>query len=249
MRHPLRIAVLALMTSFSAGTAAAQQPAPAPKPVWVNLKSGVYHCPGTEHYGTTSDGEYLPEATAIGRGYSPNGGRRCSEDAPSRLTDAPGAARPVPTLLPDSGPPMPSGGLTDCVVLVLKDGDTIECKAQGAVRLIGIDTPERDQVPFGTAATAGMAALLPAGATVQLSPDKTQRDRYGRLLAYAWYEGASVNWLMIRQGWAVSLRYPPDTRYADWFDKAEARAHAEQRGLWRVDGFSCRPNKHRAKQC
>jgi micrococcal nuclease len=144
---------------------------------------------------------------------------------------------------------MPTVGLTNCVVLVLKDGDTIECKAQGPVRLIGIDTPERDQMPFGTAATAGMAALLPAGATVRLSPDKTQRDRFGRILAYVWYEGASVNWLMIRQGWAVSLRYPPDTRYADWFDKAEARAHAEQRGLWRVDGFYCRPRDHRAGRC
>ena len=249
MRRPLRIVALALLAACSVGTAAAQQPAPAAKPVWVNLKSGVYHCPGTEHYGTTSSGEFLPEATAIGRGYSPNGGRRCGEAAATPSLDTSGVVRPVPTLLPDSGPPMPTAGLTDCVVLVLKDGDTIECKAQGPVRLIGIDTPERDQMPFGTAATAGMAALLPAGATVRLSPDKTQRDRYGRILAYAWYEGASVNWLMIRQGWAVSLRYPPDTRYADWFDKAEARAHAEQRGLWRVDGFYCRPRDHRAGKC
>jgi endonuclease YncB( thermonuclease family) len=249
MPHLLRIAALTLLTAFSAGTAAAQQTASSAKPVWVNLKSGVYHCPGTEHYGTTTNGEYLPEATAIGRGFSPNGGRRCSEAAASPSMDAAGAARPVPTLLPDSGPPMPTTGLSDCKVLVLKDGDTIQCQAQGAVRLIGIDTPERDQVPFGTAATAGMAALLPAGATVQLSPDKSQRDRYGRILAYAWYQGASVNWLMIRQGWAVSLRYPPDTGYADWFDRAEARAVAEQRGLWRVGGFSCRPSKHRAKLC
>jgi micrococcal nuclease len=79
--------------------------------------------------------------------------------------------------------------------------------------------------------------------------DKDLRDRYGRLLAYAWYQGASVNWLMIRQGWAVSVRYPPNTRFAEIFDSAESRAHTEQRGLWRVDGFSCRPNKHRAGQC
>jgi len=191
MPHPLRIAALALLTACSVGTAAAQQPAPAPT----------------------------------------------------------GPRAPIPTLLPDSGPPTPAAGLADCVVLVLKDGDTIQCKVQGAVRLIGIDTPERDQVPFGTAATAGMAALLPAGVTVQLTLDKEPRDRYGRLLAYAWYQGASVNWLMIRQGWAVSVRYPPNLRYADLFDTAESRAHTEQRGLWRIDGFSCRPSKHRAKQC
>ena len=243
-----RPVTLLLLGMLSAGAARAQA-VPTPAPVWVNLKSGVYHCPGTEHYGTTSDGEYMAESAAIAKGYSPNGGRRCSEGVAVPLVDTPNPSRPVPTLLPDTGPDEPATGLTPCVIIMLKDGDTIQCKAQGPVRLIGIDTPERDQVPYGTAATAGMAALLPVGVTVQLTMDKDLRDRYGRLLAYAWYQGASVNWLMIRQGWAVSVRYPPNTRYAELFDTAESRAHTEQRGLWRVDGFSCRPNKHRAGQC
>ena len=158
-------------------------------------------------------------------------------------------ATALPTFLPDTGPDVPAAGLKDCVIVMLKDGDTIQCKVQGAVRLIGIDTPERDQAPFGTAATAGMAALLPKGVTVQISTDSTLRDRYGRLLAYAWYQQTSVNWLMIRQGWAVSVRYPPNTRYANLFDAAEERARAEQRGLWRVGGFSCLPGAHRANKC
>ena len=78
----------------------------------------------------------------------------------------------------------------------------------GPMRLIGIDTPERDQAPFGTTATAGMAALSPKGVTIKISTDSALRDRYGRLLAYAWYQHTSINWLMIRQGWAVSVRYP-----------------------------------------
>lgn len=155
----------------------------------------------------------------------------------------------LPTLLADSGPPMPADSLVTCHIVMLKDGDTIQCETLGAVRLIGIDTPERDQAPFGTAATAGMAAMLPIGATVKLTYDRTRKDRYGRWLAYAWYDGASVNWLMIRQGWAVSVKYPPNTRYAALFDNAEARAKAEQRGLWRLGGFSCRPSQHRAGQC
>jgi micrococcal nuclease len=161
----------------------------------------------------------------------------------------PSAGKLLPDFLPDSGPSVPASGLKDCVVVTLKDGDSLQCKAQGAVRLIGIDTPERDQVPFGTAATAGMAALLPAGVTIQISTDTSLRDRYGRLLAYAWFDGQSVNWLMIRQGWAVSVRYPPNTRYAALFDVAERWAAAEERGLWRVGGFSCRPNDHRARKC
>ena len=75
------------------------------------------------------------------------------------------------------------------------------------------------------------------------------RSRYGRLLAYVWYRGESINWLMVRLGWAVSVRYPPNLRYAGIFDDAEARAAAEERGLWRVEGFSCRPADHRAQRC
>jgi len=242
-----RLGTVVLLCSIAAAPLAAQNPAP--RPVWVNLKSGVYHCPGSDAYGANSTGEYMSEAAAVARGYAPSGGRRCNEAAASPLVDDPGAPRPVPTMLPDSGPPVPKAGLADCVVTMLKDGDTIQCKEQGAVRLIGIDTPERDQVPWGTAATAGMAALLPVGATVQLSLDQEPRDRYHRLLAYAWYHGASVNWLMIRQGWAVSVRYPPNTRYADLFDNAESRARTEERGLWRVDGFACRPKDHRDGKC
>ena len=212
--------------------------------VWVNLKSGIYHCAGTENFGTTSNGVFLPESTAVARGYKPNGGRRCGPLSAGAATSA-----QVPTLLPDSSPRPPTEGLTDCMVATLRDGDTIVCKGQGSVRLIGIDTPERDQQPFGTAATAGMAAMIPAGATLQLSPGRTPKDRYGRMLAYAWYRGTSVNWLMIRQGWAVAVRYPPDTAYATRFEAAQERASAEERGLWRVGGFSCLPSRHRAKQC
>ncbi len=172
-----------------------------------------------------------------------------STTALSAQGGAPAPAAPLPTFIRDTGPDVPTAGLKDCVVVTLKDGDSIQCKAQGPVRLIGIDTPERDQVPFGTAATAGMAALLPKGVTIQISTDSALRDRYGRMLAYAWYQGTSVNWLMIRQGWAVSVRYPPNTRYADMFDAAEERAKAEERGLWRVGGFSCRPGAHRANKC
>jgi endonuclease YncB( thermonuclease family) len=246
MKRLVRLLLLLLCLGLAVGSLDAQDSAAAPPPVWVNLNSGVYHCPGTEHYGKTTNGEYLPEATAIGQGYKANGGHRCSTQAAAEPI---AAGAPLATLLPDSGPKAPTAGLAECVVLMLKDGDTIQCKAQGAVRLIGIDTPERDQVPFGTAATAGMAALLPAGVTVQITLDQTRKDRYGRLLAYAWYQGASVNWLMIRLGWAVSVRYPPNTRYAEWFDKAEARAKTEQRGLWRVGGFACRPSQHRAGVC
>ena len=46
--------------------------------VWVNTKSGVYHCSGTRWYGTTKNGEYMTEAQARAAGDRPAYGRSCS---------------------------------------------------------------------------------------------------------------------------------------------------------------------------
>lgn len=46
--------------------------------VWVNTKSGVYHCPGTRWYGATKSGEYTTEKQARAAGDRPAYGRSCS---------------------------------------------------------------------------------------------------------------------------------------------------------------------------
>lgn len=45
--------------------------------VWVNVKSGVYHCPGTRWYGNTKQGEYLSQKQAQEKGYRPAYGTAC----------------------------------------------------------------------------------------------------------------------------------------------------------------------------
>jgi len=45
--------------------------------VWVNTKSGVYHCPGTRWYGTTKSGTLMTEAEAQQQGYRPANGNAC----------------------------------------------------------------------------------------------------------------------------------------------------------------------------
>lgn len=139
--------------------------------------------------------------------------------------------------------------LRPCTVTRIVDGDGIECAGLGHVRLIGVDAPEATQEPFGTAATAGLASMVPLGAMVHLELDAEHRDRRDRLLGYLWLEGTPVNWAMVRYGWAVSLRIAPNLRYADALAAAERRAAIEQRGLWRVGGFACRPAEHRARRC
>jgi hypothetical protein len=45
--------------------------------VWVNTKSGVYHCPGTRWYGNTRSGEYMTQKQAQEKGYRPAYGKAC----------------------------------------------------------------------------------------------------------------------------------------------------------------------------
>lgn len=45
--------------------------------VWVNTRSGVYHCPGTRWYGATKSGEYMTQGDARQKGYRPAYGRAC----------------------------------------------------------------------------------------------------------------------------------------------------------------------------
>lgn len=41
-----------------------------PNPVvWVNTRSGVYHCKGSQHFESTADGQLARESYARARGY------------------------------------------------------------------------------------------------------------------------------------------------------------------------------------
>ena len=45
--------------------------------VWVNTKSGVYHCPQTQWYGNTKSGKYMTQQEAQSKGYRPAHGSLC----------------------------------------------------------------------------------------------------------------------------------------------------------------------------
>lgn len=225
--------------------------------VWVNSRSGVYHCPGATYYGKTTRGFYLPETAARDSGYRANGGRGCSADAPAARDEKRDESRDtVRTSLlgpltsdGDRGPASPVGATVECTVAKIVDGDTIVCAEQGRVRLIGVSAPEANQYPFGPASTAALIAMLPVGAKIQLEQDTGRQDRHLRRLSYLWYQGAMINWRLARDGWAVARRYPPDVRWATLFDSAQARAERGKVGLWRMEGFRCLPMVRRNAGC
>jgi micrococcal nuclease len=130
-------------------------------------------------------------------------------------------------------------GRTSVPVVEVTDGDTIRVDLDGqetAVRLIGIDTPERDGPYtslecFGEEASRFTHDAL-EGRTVELEFDVERTDRYGRTLAYLWLDGALFNERLVRSGYAVVTTFPPNVRYVEQFTAAQRSARDERRGLW-----------------
>jgi micrococcal nuclease len=116
------------------------------------------------------------------------------------------------------------------------DGDTIRLSDGRRVRYIGIDTPEIESNPpecFAREATTKNRALV-EGKRVALRKDKSETDRYGRLLRYVYLsDGSFVNEILVRNGYAVAATFRPDVRFADDFTHWQAEARANERGLWK----------------
>ena len=66
------------------------------------------------------------------------------------------------------------------------DGDTIELENGYRVRLIGVDSPERDEAGFEEATQFTRNAV--EGKIVWLEPDGNDTDGFGRLRRYVWIQ-------------------------------------------------------------
>jgi micrococcal nuclease len=132
----------------------------------------------------------------------------------------------------DEEAPSPS----EATVVRVVDGDTIRVRlatgAEEAVRYIGIDTPERGDCFFQEATDEN--ARLIEGKRVRLERDVSERDRFGRLLAYVYRaeDDLFVNGELVRSGFADAKRYDPDTRLASTLERLEEDARRLVRGLW-----------------
>jgi micrococcal nuclease len=136
-----------------------------------------------------------------------------------------------------------------CTVTRIVDGDSFECGSAGRVRLVGIDAPELNQRPYGNQSRDVLAALMPIGSEVRLEFDVRPKDPYGRGLAYVWGDTVLINEEMVLRGFALSERFPPNTRMQDRLNGAQQRARSSKQGLWSSGGFDCRPADRRRKNC
>ncbi len=145
---------------------------------------------------------------------------------------------PPSTSITPSGPSASTEGF-DLATTAFEviDGDTFdlftEDGAAARVRLIGVDTPERGEC-FHDEARAELRRLLDAG-PVTTEVDVSDVDQFGRSLRYVFVDGTLVKEQLVRDGFAIARRYPPDTGYAERLEAAQDDASSAERGLWAPD--------------
>ena len=146
--------------------------------------------------------------------------------------------------------------VSNVTITEVVDGDTVEVRfANGSadtVRLLGVDTPEVhvanepeefEGVPDtevgeaclrreGEDASAYARSVL-LGKEVRLvfDPMSDRRDRYGRLLAYVYYNDTNFNHELVEGGYARV--YDSPFTESDRFYAAERRAQSSNAGVWR----------------
>src|SRR5215218_974463 len=119
----------------------------------------------------------------------------------------------------------PAGVLVVSVV----DGDTFDIspavRGMDRVRMIGVDTPEvhGGTEPCGPEASEFTTRHL-EGRRVTLGVGQDPKDPYGRLLAWVWLDGQMFNKMLVLAGLAEAVSYPPNTRYDQKLEQAEALA-------------------------
>ncbi len=134
------------------------------------------------------------------------------------------------------------------------DGDTIVVEMANkngnlreyTVRMIGIDTPEtnysfgNEPECYGKEATSKTDSLLVTAIddVVWLEKDVSDKDNYGRLLRYVWYESSIdqkvhlLNADLVREGYALAKTYRPNDSRQDELDEAEEDAITASAGMW-----------------
>ena len=126
------------------------------------------------------------------------------------------------------------GGQKTYRVKRVVDGDTFVLEGDVTVRLLGIDTPERER-PYYEEASSFARRML-EGKKVRLEYDIEKADRYGRLLAYAYLpDGTFVNADLLEKGMASAYSRAPNIKYSQIFLEAQKKAREKKTGLWTLE--------------
>lgn len=142
--------------------------------------------------------------------------------------------------------------LYEAVVLRVVDGDTIIValnNREERIRMIGVDAPEsvslneEENTVWGQSASEYTKSVLEPGTKIWLTFDIEERDQYGRMLAYIWLDSDTENLnhlfqkQLIGEGYALAIRYEPNTKYTAELYATMEGAISDRSGLWAEESF------------
>ena len=140
----------------------------------------------------------------------------------------------------------PLGYGSEVEVARVLDGDSLVLTDGREVRLLGINAPEFNKnngpnEPMAEAARDQLWALV-RKKIFNLKTEQEVKDRYGRLLAHLLQpDGKTISEIMVREGYAWMVAIPPNIGRLEQLQLAEAKARAENRGVWAVAAYRARP--------
>lgn len=127
-------------------------------------------------------------------------------------------------------------------VATVLDGDTFKVNVgwhQITVRMLGIDTPEtvdprKPEQCYGHEASDESKRLLTGQSVrMKLNPNREERDRYNRYLAYVYLEdGTFMSEYLLTNGFAREYTYGKPYVYQKEFRSIEKEAKERKVGLW-----------------
>jgi micrococcal nuclease len=133
----------------------------------------------------------------------------------------------------------PTSGSLEGEVRFVYDGDTLQVHVHGGeterVRLLGIDTPEREECLYRRATESARELTLGEQVTVVFDASQPERDRFGRLLAYVELEnGRDVAETQLERGLAEIFNAARPFEREDAYDEAEDRGRQTEPSIWRT---------------
>ena len=147
----------------------------------------------------------------------------------------------IPSAKPAAAQAVSTSGVRTTVKKVI-DGDTLLVSGLPTgtelVRLIGVNAPETGagrttRQCFGAEAQRWLSEQVPRGSTLTLVPDVGARDRFGRLLYYAYRaDGTFLNAELVANGYADIMSIRPNVAHADELRALVRRARSQRLGLW-----------------
>jgi micrococcal nuclease len=101
------------------------------------------------------------------------------------------------------------------------------------VRLIGVDTPDLRQRPWGDGAKELLEKLVgDLEKPVTLEFDIEAKDKIGRTLAYVWQDQQLLNEQVLKQGYGLFVGRSPNHKYDQRLERAQQWARLMGKGIW-----------------